>query len=66
MAAPKCPGCGVNGIEHIVSTPSSEKAREGSAWFHIAHCDGCGHVYGVFTKHVFGRTGPQLVVEPRR
>lgn len=66
MTGPMCPSCGLKGSEHVVSTPSSEKSREGSAWFHIAHCDGCGHVYGVFTKHVFGRTGPQLVVEPRR
>ena len=66
MIEPTCPQCSTTGTEHIVSSASAEKSREGSPWFHIAHCDACGHVYGVFTKHVFGRTGPQLVVEQRR
>ena len=65
MADPACPTCKVSGIEHIVSRPSDEKAKQGTAWFYVAFCDQCGHVYGVFAKHVFGRTGPQLVVEPR-
>jgi len=66
MADPKCPDCGESGIEKIVSTPSAEQAREKTPWYYVAHCDNCGHVYGVFTKHVFGRSGPNLVVEGRK
>jgi len=50
MAEPKCPSCGVQGLDHIVSSDSAEKHRSGDAWFNIAHCDECGHVYGVFNK----------------
>lgn len=63
MAEPRCPECAASGTEKIVSRPSKEKARDNSPWFFIAHCDECGYVYGVFTKHVFGRSGPQLIVE---
>ncbi len=63
MADPKCPACSASGIDKIVSTPSKEKSRENTPWFFVAHCDDCGHVYGVFTKHVFGRSGPQLIVD---
>ncbi len=66
MSDPVCPSCSSEGIEHIVSRPSEEKARQGSAWFYVAHCNQCGHVYGVFTKHVFTRGGPQLIVESRK
>ncbi len=66
MADPKCPECAVSGIEHIVSSPSKEKSRENTAWFYVAHCDSCGYVYGIFTKHVFGRSGPQLIVEGKK
>ena len=65
MAEPKCPDCGESGIDKIVSTPSKEQSREKTAWYYIAHCDNCGHVYGMFTKHVFGRSGPQLILEGR-
>lgn len=66
MAEPKCPECGVVGIEHLVTSDSSEKSRDGKPWFNIVYCDSCGHVYGVFAKHVFGpRGGPQLVVRER-
>ncbi len=66
MAQPKCPDCGVVGVKHLVATDSSEKSRDGKAWFNIVHCGRCGHVYGVFAKHVFGpRGGPQLVVRER-
>ena len=66
VARPKCPDCGVAGAEHLVVTDSSEKSRDGKAWFNIVHCSRCGHVYGVFAKHVFGpRGGPQLVVRER-
>jgi hypothetical protein len=63
MAGSKWPECGAGGIKHIVTTPGTEKSRKNTAWFFVAHCDGCGHVYGVFTEHVFGRSGPQLIVD---
>jgi uncharacterized Zn finger protein len=63
MSEPKCPECGVNGIEKIVSRPSKEKSRENTTWFFIAYCDDCGHVYGIFTKHIFSKSGTQLIVE---
>ncbi len=52
MAEPKCPECGVQGINHIVSEKSNQQSKGGDAWFEVAYCDGCGHVYGVFPKHV--------------
>lgn len=63
MADPRCPECAVSGSDKIISSPSKEKARDNSPWFFVAHCSECGHVYGVFAKHVFGRGGPQLIVE---
>jgi uncharacterized Zn finger protein len=66
MAQPKCPDCSVEGAQHIVASDSEEKSRDGKPWFNVAYCDNCGHVYGVFTKHIFGpRGGPQLVVHGR-
>jgi uncharacterized Zn finger protein len=66
MAEPRCPSCDVEGLEHIVSKNSLEKAQNGRPWFNVVHCDACGHVYGVFAKHVLGaRSGPQLVVPER-
>jgi len=49
---PKCPDCGIIGIKHIVATESEERSQGGDPWFEIAHCDKCGHVYGVFPKIV--------------
>lgn len=66
MADPKCPDCGESGIDNIVSTPSNEQSRERRPWFYVAHCDNCGHVYGIFAKHTFGKSGPQLIVEGRK
>ena len=66
MADPKCPDCGESGIEKIVSTPRKEQSRQNAPWYYVAHCDNCGHVYGIFTKHVFGRSGVNLVVEGRQ
>ncbi len=63
MAEPKCPTCSASGIDKIISTPSVEKSRDNTPWFYVSHCDECGHVYGTFTKHVFGRSGPQLIVD---
>lgn len=65
MAEPKCPGYDTTGIENVVSKPSEEKSRQNTPWFYVAHCDNCGHVYGIFTKHVFGRSGPQLIVDSK-
>ncbi len=66
MAGPKCPICATSGIDKIVSTPSTEVSRERRAWFYVAHCDDCGHVYGIFTKHVFGKSGPQFIVDSKK
>ena len=52
MSEPKCPECEVVGVEHIVSVDSKEQNGVGDAWFNIAHCEKCGHVYGVFAKVV--------------
>jgi uncharacterized Zn finger protein len=65
MAEPKCPECGVSGIDKIVSQVSKEKSRENTPWYSVAYCDNCGHVYGIFTKHIFGKSGAQLIVERR-
>ncbi|VVE59182.1 hypothetical protein PAN31117_05277 [Pandoraea anapnoica] len=51
-SAPKCPDCGVLGIQHIVSTPSEQQSSAGDTWFEVAHCNSCGHVYGAFAKVV--------------
>lgn len=56
MVEPKCPSCAVVGITHIISSDSEEKNGVGDAWFNIAHCDECGHVYGVFAKVVNNAT----------
>ncbi len=67
MAEPKCPSCSIEGLEHVVSSESAERAKQGNPWFYIAYCEDCGHVYGVFAKHVFGtKAGPQLVLPERK
>ena len=53
MAEPKCPACGVQGMDHIVSRESHERSRTRHPWFLVIHCDACGHVYDVVAKHVF-------------
>ena len=55
MAEPKCPDCGVSGMTHIVSRESTERSRTRQPWFLVVHCDACGHVYGVFSKHTFSQ-----------
>lgn len=60
MAEPKCPDCGAQGTKKIVSKESNGKNGAGDAWFHIVHCDDCGHVYGVFAKHVITNTGVRM------
>lgn len=49
-SGPKCPGCKVRGVSHIVSVDSEETDGDGNPYFFIVHCADCGHVYGVFTK----------------
>jgi hypothetical protein len=39
-------------MEYIVSAESEEKSQGGVVWFYVVYCDQCGHVYGVFAKHV--------------
>lgn len=52
LGKPKCPQCGIIGIEHIGSQSSQEQHRSGDAWFEVVFCTDCGHVYGVLTKYV--------------
>ena len=54
MAKPTCPECAAEGIEHIVSEESTETSKGGDAWFNVAYCSSCGHIYGVFAKRVLG------------
>jgi uncharacterized Zn finger protein len=64
MAEPHCPECRIEGLAHIVSKESVERSRNRDPWFTVVHCSACGHVYGVFAKHVFGggTTVPRFVV----
>ncbi|KQY87068.1 hypothetical protein ASD24_26700 [Paenibacillus sp. Root52] len=55
-AQPKCPECKTEGIEQIISVESTEKSKNGDAWFEIVFCNQCGHVYGVFPKVVYKPT----------
>lgn len=52
MNEPKCPECGVWGMENIVTKPSVEERKRGESLFHVVFCKKCGHVYGVFAKDV--------------
>ncbi|HHZ87677.1 MAG TPA: transcriptional regulator [Chromatiales bacterium] len=66
MADPKCPDCGVQGIDKIVSSDSIERSKRRTPWFHVAHCSECGYVYGIFSKHMLGASnGPQFVLPDR-
>ncbi len=58
MAEPKCPKCGAEGIDKIVSQDSVEKSEAGDERFNVAYCCACGHVYGVFAKHVISYNSP--------
>jgi len=55
----------VSGIEHIVSRDSIEKSRDRKPWFQVVHCNACGHVYSVLTKHVFSQSGTPRFVLPK-
>lgn len=52
MANPKCPECGVEGMEKIACQDSLEKSAVGDERFNVVYCVECGHVYGVLAKHV--------------
>jgi hypothetical protein len=58
MAEPRCPNCSVAGVEHIGTKHSTQASKGGDAWFEVAYCDRCGHVYGVFPKHVLSHNLP--------
>ena len=63
IAEPKCPDCGAQGMDHIVSRESNEKSRTKQPWYLVVHCAACGHVYDVFAKHVFSQpVTPRLVL----
>ena len=63
MAEPRCPSCDAEGMEHIVSKESRERSRNKQPWFLVVHCDACGHVYGVISKHMFTQpTAPKFVL----
>lgn len=57
-AEPTCPSCGVEGIDKIVSQDSAEQSGVGDERFNVLYCSWCGHVYGVFAKHVITYTPP--------
>lgn len=58
MVEPKCPECGVLGIDKIVSQDSVAKSEAGDERFNVVYCSECGHVYGVFAKHVISYSPP--------
>jgi len=63
MAEPKCPSCGIEGIEHFASRRSAEQSRARDPWFVVVFCDACGHVHQVLAKHVFSQpTSPRFVL----
>jgi hypothetical protein len=49
-SGPKCPSCGIEGIEYISSVDSAEHSKSGDPWFNIAFCNQCGHIHGIFNK----------------
>ncbi len=52
MSGPKCPKCEIEGIEQIATEESNERSMGGPHWFEVAFCKNCGHIYGVFAKHI--------------
>ena len=43
---PKCPSCGIVGMDYITENPSKTQRGSGDPWFEIVACIKCGHVYG--------------------
>lgn len=64
MAEPTCPKCAVVGVKHIDYVDSVAQSNAGTPWFQIAHCDQCGHVYGVFAKVVHPPPMPKFEPPP--
>jgi len=63
QAEPRCPDCGIAGMEHIISRQSQRRSRSRHPLFVVVHCAGCGHVYDVVAKHVFSvPVTPRLVL----
>ena len=44
IADPKCPGCNLQGFEHIVVRGGKSPKPK----FLVSTCVGCGHIHGVF------------------
>ena len=65
MANPKCPSCNTEGMDRIVSSESKELSKGGDPWFYVVYCDNCGHVYGVFAKHVLSHDMSPHIGIPR-
>ena len=59
---PRCPECGVLGVEHFVSKESRQRSRSNDPWFVVVYCDECGYVYNVLSKHVFAQTSTKVVM----
>lgn len=59
-AKPKCPECGVEGIEHFTIGDIGKGSPPGVPRFESIYCDGCGHVYQVFQNFIRTKdaTGP--------
>lgn len=66
VAEPKCPSCLVQGIQYVIASESQSKTGNGDAWFEIAHCSQCGHVYGVFAKIIHAPTFRRPYLDPSR
>jgi len=62
MAEPKCPSCGIAGIQHFASKASEEKAKNKTPWFYVVYCDACGHVHQIINKHQFSAGQSPLVM----
>ena len=60
-AKPKCPECGVEGVEHFASKESRQRSKSNDPWFIVIYCDACGYVYEVVSKHVFAQTSTKVV-----
>ena len=65
VAEPKCPDCGIQGLDQVVSTPSKERSRAKQPWFYIVHCANCGHVYNTIAKHSFSQAVTPNFVLPK-
>ena len=44
---PKCPSCGIVGLDFITEFESNTKRKSGEALYELVACIKCGRVYGV-------------------